>query len=705
MLSKNGRIRFVPIILGILTIVFVASVLMVLSVPRFRWRVEIVWLKATGGMTDITWKDLYHMNRHGDPFNLKDLVPTRSAYLAIKNPYASAQDVEDGGKVFQSNCSFCHGTNGVGGGAGPALKGRAMEKGSSDWALFKTVSNGIAGTAMPSSSLPEVDRWKLVGYVRFLAEGVETHSDSPFASRIAHITPVSYEDILASQKDSRQWLTYSGSYDGQRFSPDDQITAANASHLRLQWMRQYTTTETLIETSPLVVDGFMFITVPPNRVEALDAKTGALIWSYDRKLPQHLSACCGYVNRGLAVLGNMVYFGTLDSHLIALDMRTGEVSWDVEIAPYQQGYSITSAPLALKNMVITGVAGGEYGARGFVDARDAVTGKEIWRFNTIPEPGQPGSETWEPDALKTGGGPTWLTGTYDRDLNVIYWPVGNPSPNYNGDGRKGDNLYTDCVVALDADHGTLRWYFQFTPHDVYDWDATEILIAFNKTVAGKTERLLGQADRNAFYYVFDRDTGHFRNAHPIAKETWASKIDDQGRPVINPAAIPTPAGATVFPASGGATNWMSPSYSPITGLMYVPIREWGGIFFSKDGKYQQGEVFTEGSSETLNSPPPIGVVRALDASTGEVRWEFNSNKTSTVGGLTSTRGGVVFGSAGQAFIVLDANTGHELWRMETGGWVKAAPVTYMIDGKQMVTVAAGHDLLTFGLSDTTAPKK
>jgi len=701
----NGKTRFMRVVLGVLAIAFVGLIIVMLSVPRFRWRVEVVGLKATGRLPDITWKELYHLHRHSDPFNLKDLVPTRSAYLAIKNPYVSAEDLDAGGKLFQANCSFCHGTNGAGGGAGPALKQRTMEKGSSDWALFKTVSNGIEGTAMPSSSLPENDRWRLVALVKSLAEGTDARSDSPLALKIAHIAPVRYEDILASNQDSHQWLTYSGTYDGQRFSTNDQITPANASNLRLLWMRQYTTSETLIETSPLVVDGFMFITVPPNRVEALDAKTGELIWSYDRKLPDHLSACCGFVNRGLAVLGNLLYFGTLDSHLIALDMKTGSVAWDVEIAPYRDGYSITSAPLALKNMVVTGVAGGEYGARGFVDARDAITGKEIWRFNTIPEPGQPGSETWEPDALKTGGGPTWLTGTYDRDLNVIYWPVGNPSPNYNGSDRKGDNLYTDCVVALDADRGTLRWYFQFTPHDLYDWDATEILIAFDKIVAGKKERLLAQADRNAFYYVFDRDTGHFRTARAITKETWATKIDEQGRPVMNPAAVPTPAGTTIFPASGGATNWMSPSYSPITGLMYVPVREWAGMFFTKDDKYQPGEFFTEGSSETLDKPTPIGIVRALDALTGEVRWEYNDNKTSTVGGLLSTKGGVVFGSAGQAFITLDASTGRELWRMESGGWIKAAPVTYTIDGKQMVTVAAGHDLLTFGLSGSSTAKK
>ncbi len=525
--------------------------------------------------------------------------------------------------------------------------------------------------------------------MKSLAEGAEPHSDSPLISRIAALGPVRYEDILASGQDPHRWLTYSGSYDAHRFSPNDQITTANASNLRLLWMRQYPTSEMSIETSPLIVDGFMFITVPPNRVEALDAKTGALIWSYDRELPQRLSICCGYVNRGLAVLGNLLFFGTLDAHLVALDIRTGKVTWDVEIADYKAGYSITSAPLALKNMVVTGVAGGEYGIRGFVDARDAVTGKEIWRFDTIPQPGQPGAETWEAGALKTGGGPTWLTGTFDPELNLVYWPVGNPSPNYNGSTRTGDNLYCDSVVALDADHGNLRWYFQFTPHDLFDWDATEILISFDKTVAGKHERFLSQANRNAFYYVLDRENGHFRTARPIAKQTWANEIDAHGRPVMNPAAIPTPEGSIVYPSVGGATNWMSPSYSPLTDLMYVPVREWGGIFYSRITEYHAGETFLGGSSEIFENPPPKGVVRALDASTGEVRWEYRNNTTSIVGGLLSTKGGVVFGSAGQSFFALDAKTGRELWRIDTGGWIKAAPVTYFIGGKAVCYDCSG----------------
>ena len=692
--SLNRGIRLKLVLLSIFTVVFFGSVVALRFVPQFRWRVRIVRLKAAGALPDITWKELFHLNRSGDPFNLKELVRTPSPYLVIKNPFVSAEDVSTGEKIFHSNCTLCHGANGVGGPAGPALKQHQMRKGSGDWAIFKTISNGIAGTSMPPSALPENDRWRLVAYVKSLAQGAVAPLETSPTSRIASVGSVRYEDILAAGQDPHRWLTYSGSYDGHRFSPNDQINKTNASSLHLQWMHQYTTSEVAIETSPLIVDGFMFVTVPPNRVEALDAKTGALIWHYDRELPQRMSLCCGYVNRGLAVLGNMLFLGTLDGHLVALDIRTGAVVWDVEIADYKAGYSITSAPLALKNMVVTGVAGGEFGIRGFVSARDADTGKEIWRFDTIPQPGQPGAETWPADALKTGGGPTWLTGTFDPGLNLVYWPTGNPSPDHNGNTREGDNLYTNSVVALEADRGNLRWYFQFTPHDLFDWDATEILISFDKIVAGKHERFLAQANRNAFYYVLDRENGDFRTARPFTKQTWANEIDSHGRPVLNPAAIPTPLGSAVYPAS--ATVWISPSYSPLTGLMYVPVTEGGGILYLRTAEYPPTEKLMGGYFQSFTNPPPEVAVRALDASTGEVRWEYRKS-ANNVGGLLSTKGSVVFGSVGQFFLALDANTGRELWRIDTGGLIKAAPVTYSIGGRQFVTIAAGHDLLTFGL--------
>ncbi len=548
---------------------------------------------------------------------------------------------------------------------------------------------------MPPANLPEGDKWRLVAYVKSVMGDSKSAVGSTPDSAILALKPVTYEEIRAADRFPDRWLTYSGSYDGHRFSTLSQITPANVGGLRLLWMRQYTTSEPSIETSPLVVGRYMFLTVPPNRVEALDAQTGTLIWAYDRKLPERLSLCCGYVNRGLAVLGSTLFFGTLDAHLVALDMSTGRVSWDVEIADYKSGYGITGAPLALKNMVITGVAGGEYGIRGFVDARDPATGKEIWRFNTIPQPGQQGADTWQGDAWKTGGGPTWLTGSFDPDTNLIYWPTGNPSPNFEGGTRKGDNLYTDSVVALDADHGTLQWYFQFSPHDVFDWDATETPVLLDAHPAGKQERLLAQANRNAFFYLLDRETGSFRLAEPFAKQTWADGIDNYGRPIANPAAHPTAQGTPIYPGVGGATSWQSPSYSPATGLMYISALDWGGMFYEGHAEYRPGEPFLGGDSEFFGERPQ-GAVRAVKATTGEVKWEYR-NPAFSVGGLMSTGGGIVFGSQEKNFFALDASTGRELWRLSTGGRVVAAPITFLCQGKQLVTIAAGHDILTFGL--------
>jgi alcohol dehydrogenase (cytochrome c) len=693
--SRNRLLRFLLALCVLAVVGIVGVVSLMYAIPRYRWRIQIVRMKLAGDLPDITWTELRRLNRHGDPFNLKELVETPSPYMVIKNPYDSKEDVAAGEKLFQTNCALCHGTNGIGG-IGPKLKQSRLRHGNSAWAIFKTMSSGVRGTSMPASTLPEADRWRVTAFVETLAEGEKVNIDPLLSSRISSVGPVRYEDILNAEQDTHRWLTYSGSYNAHRFSNNDQITPANVGNLRLQWMHQYTTSETQIETTPLIVDGVMFITLPPNRVEALDARTGTLIWSYDRELPQHLAICCGYVNRGLAILGNTLYLGTLDAHLIALDVKTGSVIFNERIADYKAGYSITSAPLALKNMIITGVAGGEYGIRGFITARDPKTGDEIWRFNVIPAPGETGSDSWDKnDSWKTGGGPTWLTGTFDPELNTIYWPVGNPSPNYDGDNRKGDNLFTNSVVALDADKGKLLWYFQFTPHDLYDWDATEVLVAFDKTVGGQRKRYLGQADRNAFYYVLDREKGQYLTARPIAKQNWASSIDSKGRPVLNPSITPSPEGALVYPANGGATNWMSPSYSPVTGLLYVPARDWGGLFYAKPATYREGDTFTGGFFK-LTTWPVNSVIRAIDPTTGEQKWEYKQDAY-TVGGVLSTKGGVVFGSTEHFFFALDANTGRELWRIDTGGTILAAPITFSLDGKQYVTIAAGHDLMTFAL--------
>jgi alcohol dehydrogenase (cytochrome c) len=692
MFNLNPRLRYG---LAAAALLVLGIVLVDVLVPKARMGLAIAWSKSTGSLPEIGWIDLFRMARPGAHFNLPELAETPNPYAAIRNPYDSPADISTGSELFRSRCATCHGPNGSGGPGGPSLQERRMVQGSSDWALFRTVSLGIHGTAMPASNLAWTDNWKVVAFVRSITVHARQPVDSDLAPDV-RAQPVGYETIRAAGQRIDAWITYSGSYDSHRFSPASQITSANAAALRLLWMRQYNTPEQSIETSPLVVNGYMFVTVPPNRVEALDVTSGKLIWTYERNLPDHISVCCGYVNRGLAVLGSTLYLGTLDAHLIALDIRTGQVSWDVGIADYKAGYSITAAPLALKNLIVTGVAGGEYGIRGFVDARDAATGKEVWRFDTIPQLGQPGIDTWEDHSVRTGGGPTWLTGSFDPDSNLIYWPTGNPSPNFDGEARVGDNLYTNCVVALDADHGTLRWYFQFTPHDLFDWDATEIPVLLDVNVAGKRQRLVAQANRNGFFYLLDAETGRFILAKPFARETWADSIDSRGRPVLNPGVHPTLQGTAIYPGVGGATNWESPSYSPITGLMYVPALDWGGIFYTRRDKYHAGELFEGGSFQYFDPSTGEGAVRAIDPLTGEARWEYR-NPATNIGGLLSTAGGIVFGSQDRTFFALDANTGRELWRVNTGGRTVAAPITFLCQGRQMVTIAAGHDILTFGL--------
>jgi len=690
--NASLRSRWLLIAVGLS---FLGAVVTLEASPKTRLGFAIVRSKATGSLPSIGWLDLLRMVRSGQPFGLAELASTPNPYAAIHNPYSTSSDISAASAVFRSHCALCHGARGEGGTGGPRLQQRHMVQGSSDWAIFGTISSGIPGTGMPASGLSWLEKWQLVAYVRSLVAGTTPR----LASSVVHdvtAPSVDYRTIGDADRIPNGWLTYSGTYDGHRFSSNNQVTPANVSGLRLLWERQYNTSEVTIETSPLVVDGNMFVTVPPNRVEAVDAKTGALIWAYDRDLPTHLALCCGVHNRGLAVLGSTLYFGTLDAHLVALEIRTGRQVWDVPIADHRAGYSITGAPLALKNLIIVGVAGGEFGARGFIDARDAATGKRVWRFDTIPRPGQSGAETWAGNSAQTGGGPTWLTGSFDPSTNLIYWPTGNPSPEFDGSARPGDNLYTDSVVALDADHGTLRWYFQFSPHDVFDWDATEILILLDGNIAGKRQRLLAQANRNGFFYLLDAYTGTLLLAKPFAKQTWADGIDSHGRPKVSPGAQPTDKGTAIYPGVGGAVNWQSPSYSPVTGLMYVPALDRGGVFTVGHTAYRQGELFTGGSFEFFTDNISQGAVLALNPVTGEAEWEYRNSAT-IVGGLLSTRGGLVFGSQDENFFALDAKTGREMWHVGTGGSITAAPVTFLCDGKQFVTVAAGHDILTFGL--------
>jgi len=509
---------------------------------------------------------------------------------------------------------------------------------------------------------------------------------------------VPYDRIRRAAAEPGHWLTYSGNYEAHRFSPLAQLTPANVARLKPAWVYQVQNRGG-VETTPLVVDGVMYITEPPTVVSALDLRTGRRLWTWERTLPNDLQTIgFGRVNRGVAVLGDMVYVGTLDAHLIALDVRSGAVRWDAEVADYKSGHCITAAPLAIDGKIITGISGGEAGIRGFLDAYDAKTGKRLWRFWTIPGYGEPGNDTWHtPDSWKTGGGSTWVTGSYDSQLNLIYWGTGNPGPDWNGDPRPGDNLYTCSLVALDAATGKLRWHFQFTPHDVHDWDATEIPVLLDTVFRGKPRKVAAMANRNAFYYLLDRSTGEFWLGTPSAKQTWAKGLDDRGRPAVLPNTEPSEEGTLVWPSLQGATNWFSPSYDAGRKQFYVSVREMAAYYYKGEAEYKPGTFFAGGGERALRGDEAFGAIRALDVSTGKKKWEFRLQSPPWVGVL-GTAGGLVFGGSNEGnFYALDAESGKALWEFQTGGGMASNPISFLIGGKQHVAVAAGHAVFVFGL--------
>lgn len=509
---------------------------------------------------------------------------------------------------------------------------------------------------------------------------------------------VPYERILQSTNEPGNWLTYDGDYSSHRHSLLTQLTSTNVSQLKAVWVYQSREAGRW-EVTPLVVDGTIFVSERPNIVTALDGRTGRPLWNYRRSMATDVNACCGVVNRGLAILGDAVYLSTFDCHLVCIDANTGKERWDKVVIDYKQGYSMTGAPLAVKDKIIVGIAGGELGIRGFIDAYDAKTGAQAWRFWTIPAAGEPGNETWGTgDAWKHGGVGTWLTGSYDPELNLIYWGTGNPGPDYNGDGRPGDDLYACSVVALDADLGKLRWYYQYTPHDVHDWDSLEIPVLIDAKVNGQPRKLLTQANRNAFFYVLDRATGEFISGKAFAKETWASGLDAKGRPILVADKAPTTEGTTVYPGLEGAANWMSPSYSPRTGLVYVHAQDdYGQVYSKSKADYTPGQDYEGGGGHNILGAEPYGVVKAIEATTGNVKWEFREQTSSYAGILTTTTGLLFTGTKEGNFYALDAADGKPLWHFQTGGEIASGPVTFMVDGKQYVAVAAGEGFFAFGL--------
>ncbi|HJT90224.1 MAG TPA: PQQ-dependent dehydrogenase, methanol/ethanol family [Bryobacteraceae bacterium] len=520
---------------------------------------------------------------------------------------------------------------------------------------------------------------------------------------------VSFDRLLHAAGEPQNWLTYSGTLMSQRYSPLAEVTPANVSKLQLQWVFQARSLEKF-EATPLVVDGIMYLTQAPNDVLALDAATGRIFWTYSYTPSEQARPCCGRVNRGLAILGDTLFMGTIDAHLIAIDAKNGKPLWNVQVARPEAGYALTHAPLVVKDKVIVGTAGGEYGIRGFIAAYDAKTGKEDWRFYTIPGPGEPGHDSWAGDSWEHGGASVWVTGSYDADLNLTYWGIGNPGPDWTSDVRGGDNLYSDCVVALDPDSGKLKWYFQFTPHDDFDFDSVQVPVLADMNWQGRPRKVMLWANRNGFYYVLDRTNGQFLQGKPFAKETWATGLDERGRPMRAKGAVPTPEGTKIYPGNQGATNWYSPSYSPRTGLFYIPTWEnYYSVYVKQPIEYTEGRLYTGAlprSPVAMIRAPQIlngseedgyGAIRAIDPQTGERKWEFKMSAVTDSGILTTASDLLFAGGREGYFFAMNARNGELLWKATVGGQVSAGPISYAVNGKQYIAVAAGNGLFTFAV--------
>jgi alcohol dehydrogenase (cytochrome c) len=503
-------------------------------------------------------------------------------------------------------------------------------------------------------------------------------------------------DKQLEQSPDSDWLTYNGGYNSQRHSGLDQIKLSNVGSLVGKWV--YHIPGGGLQSVPIVVGGVMYVT-QPNEIYALDSRSGRLIWQYHHMLTRAPDR--EGPNRGVAIFEDKVYFNTTDSFLIALNAASGNVLWQEKIAEASEGYHSSVAPLVVKGKVIVGVIYGDRGLNGFLIAFDAKTGQRLWQFNSIPKPGEAGVETWPDDSWKHAGGATWLTGSYDPGLNVLYWAIGNPSPDFNGDVRQGDNLYTDSIVALDLDTGKMKWYFQFTPHDVMDWDGAEIPVLVDAPFEGKMRKLVVQADRNGFYYVLDRETGQFLHGNKLARQVnWAIGLNAQGRPILVPGVAPSLTGTKVCPSSTGATNWMSPTYSPQTGLFYFVALEGCGFATKNTEAFRPGGFqYRAGGDVLLKDDTWKVYVRALELTTGKLVWEQERIGSGSLGGgLLSTAGGVIFsGELNGEFVALNAKTGHPVWHFNTGQPINSQPMTYMVDGKQYVGLTTTSDIFSFTL--------
>ena len=639
----------------------------------------------------------------------------------------------DGEDSYQTRCALCHGGDGAGTDRAvsiiPTLQTSATAR------LAAIITEGVSSKGMPAVAMPADELGPLVAYLKTLAAAASPGAHDPRAPqpRTGSLSLVGggalsgtilnesgfdaqirtedgglhflrragnayREDTIEPFVD---WSSYNGSATSNRHSPIDQIDRNNVDQLTTEWFFPIHDMR-MVEGTPVVIAGVMYVTAA-NQVYALDAATGREIWRYSQPRTEGLvgDPAIG-LNRGVAVREDLLFTVTDHAHVIALDRFTGELVWDAEMADYRDHYGAVAAPLVVDDLVIAGISAGDTGLRGFLDAYHAATGERAWRFWTIPAPGEPGSETWgDPDVLRRGCGATWLTGSYDAELDLLYWPTGNPCPDLNGERRPGDNLYTNSVVALTPRTGALEWYFQFTPHDTHDWDAQEPLLLIDEEFQGRPRKLLIQGNRNGFFYVLDRTNGQFLLGEPFVNQTWAAGMDDSGRPIVLPGSDPTDAGSDVCPAIRGATNWWATSYHPGTKLFYLLAHESCMTYTKNDRDWQRGRSWLGGTVRLADGSPNQKFIRAIDIQTGRTVWSYaQTGKAQTYSGVLSTDGDLVFfGEDSGAFAALDARSGTPLWHFQANQDWKASPMTYMVGGRQYVAIASGLGFWAFALPE------
>jgi alcohol dehydrogenase (cytochrome c) len=658
--------------------------------------------------------------------NARSFVPLGALIVAAGILFSQTPAAE-GRRIFETRCSVCHGADGNGGEMGPAIARRIQSL--PDAQLKTTILEGLPQRGMPASNLSAEEFPKLLAFLRSLRPmrgggGFQSYAATVKlangATLSGTIVAEAFDEAALRTSDRRlhllrklpggafreaaygaDWPTYNGDIGGNRFTGAKEIDKSNVRRVAPRWMFTVPNANGL-QMTPLVVDGIMYITAS-NECYALDAGTGHPIWHYQRPRTRGITGGgAGGANRGASYANGRVFMNTDNAHLIALDRSNGELLWDSQVADSRLNYSASSAPLAVGDLVLTGTAGGEEGARGVLVAFDQAIGKEVWRFWTVPAPGEPGSETWQGKGIAHGSATAWFTGVYDASTGTVFWQTGNPGEDYNGDDRPGDNLYSDSILALDAKTGTLKWHYQTTPHDLWDWDTTETPLVIDAGWQGSPRKLLVQGNRNGFFYVWDRTDGKLLLARQFLRDlTWAKGIGSDGRPILVPGQEPSAAGTHVCPSQDGATNWYSPSYNPALRLFFMQTNEKCSVYTKRGDEFTLGRAFLGGAQRVDANPKPQRLLRAIDLETGAVKWETpEAGNASSWGGTLATATGLVFyGEDSGAFVAADAQTGATLWTLHLNANWHASPMVYEFDGHELIGIVSGATVMALGLAD------